>query len=55
MGSEQLSDLPLADGVVLLQGLRVDFTGAAGPGDSPAVPAAATTAAVAADLAAGSP
>ena len=45
-----LPALPLADGVVLLQGLRVDFTGAA-PVDAPAVPAAATAAAVAADLA----
>lgn len=45
-------DLPVADGVVLLQGLRVNFNGAAGPEDAPAVPAAATTAAVAADLAA---
>ena len=36
--------------MVLLQGLRVDFTGAAGPVDAPAVPAAATAAAVAAGL-----
>ena len=48
-------DLPLTDGVVLLQGLRVQFTGAAGPADAPAVPAAATTAAVAADLTAVDP
>ncbi len=33
------ADLPLADGVVLLQGLRVDFTGAAVPAAAPAVPA----------------
>ncbi|MGO4193574.1 hypothetical protein AB4Y67_18145 [Arthrobacter sp. YAF17] len=45
-------DLPVADGVVLLQGLRVNFNGAARREEAPAVPAAATTAAVAADLAA---
>ena len=33
-----LADLPLADGVVLLQGLRVDFTGAAGPVGRPCGP-----------------
>ncbi|MET1066239.1 MAG: FHA domain-containing protein, partial [Arthrobacter sp.] len=49
-GTEQLSNLPLADGVVLLQGLRLDFSGATGPEDSPALPAAATTAAAAAEL-----
>ncbi|HSN37536.1 MAG TPA: FHA domain-containing protein [Arthrobacter sp.] len=32
-------DLPLSDGVVRLQGLRVDFTGAAGPQISTALPA----------------
>ncbi|BCW66303.1 hypothetical protein NicSoilB4_10660 [Arthrobacter sp. NicSoilB4] len=52
-GSDLLPNLPLADGVVLLQGLRMDFTGAAGQRDAPAVPASA--AAVAADLAAGGP
>lgn len=40
------ADLPLADGVVLLQGLRVDFTGAAVPA-VPSIPAAASTAVVA--------
>ena len=45
------ADLPLADGVVLLQGLRVDFTGAAIPVATPAVPAMAAPAA-AAELAA---
>lgn len=38
-------DLPLADGVVLLQGLRVDLPGAAAQDISPAVPAAAVPAA----------
>ena len=40
------ADLPLADGVVLLQGLRVDFTGAAVP-VAAAAPAAALRAAAA--------
>ena len=47
-------DLPLTDGVVLLQGLRVQFTGA-GAADAPAVPAAATAAAGAAGLTAAGP
>lgn len=42
-GTDLLADLPLADGVVLLQGLRVDFTGAPGPVDAPAVPAVAAS------------
>ena len=50
--SDLALDLPVADGVVLLRALRVNFNGAAGPEDAPAVPAAATTPAVAADLAA---
>lgn len=48
-GSDLQPDLPLADGVVLLQGLRMDFAGATGRADAPAVPASATAAAVAAD------
>ncbi|MDP9981487.1 hypothetical protein J2W14_000867 [Pseudarthrobacter oxydans] len=40
------ADLPLADGVVLLQSLRVDFTGAAVPA-VPSIPATAATAVVA--------
>ncbi|KQN86241.1 hypothetical protein ASE96_15405 [Arthrobacter sp. Leaf69] len=48
-------DLPLTDGVVLLQGLGMKFTGAAGAADTPAVPAVATAAAVAADPTAAGP
>lgn len=44
--SGAVADLPLSDGVVLLQGLRVDFTGAAVPADV-TTPAAADTAVVA--------
>ncbi|MDI3212081.1 hypothetical protein [Arthrobacter sp. AL12] len=40
------ADLPLADGVVLLQGLRVDFTGVAVRSAARAVPAAAMAAMV---------
>ena len=46
------ADLPLADGVVLLQGLRVDFTGVAVRSAAPAAPAAATTAVMAGPVAA---
>ena len=46
------ADLPLADGVVLLQGLRVDFTGIAVRSAARAVPAAATTAVMAVPVAA---
>ena len=44
--SGAVADLPLSDGVVLLQGLRVDFTGAAVPA-IPSIPTAAATAVVA--------
>ncbi|MDZ4354545.1 MAG: FHA domain-containing protein, partial [Arthrobacter sp.] len=46
------ADLPLTDGVVLLRGLRVDFTGAAVRAPVAAVPAKGATATVAAGLAA---